>query len=153
MACLNYYSMDRHSDVFSLICPAWTINVGVSPLYFSCFFAVCPWCIYNGIASAFIYISFSASMRDAMKFFTGTNHERLMTNLFHRLGICSTICCLSSKGLHTSCILIALHLSSEKCFLPIPNNCWKTPHVGLILQLMVLEYTESIAYGQQFLIL
>ena len=102
-----------------LTCHVCTITVGVSLLCFRCCVYVCPRCICNGIASAFVSASFSASMRAAVPYFPGTTFPRLIVTSCIIIDICSTIFCLSHKSLHTSCILIGMKQPSKKCFLPI----------------------------------
>ena len=108
MACLNYSSVGIGIVVVLLICTAFT--VGVSPLYFIFFVAVCPWCICTGIASAFIYASFSDTMRADMPCFSGTTLAHIIATSCRILDRCSTLCGISSKSLHTLC---------KKCFPPI----------------------------------
>ena len=70
--------MGRDSVVVLLICLVCTITMGVSLLSFRFYVSVCSWYICTGIASTFIYASFSASMRAAMPCFLGTNLARLI---------------------------------------------------------------------------
>ena len=67
--------------------------------------SVCPWCICTGIASAFIYASFSASMRADMPCFTGTNLACLVATSCYSLDSCSTLICLNPNAFHTLYIL------------------------------------------------
>ena len=119
MACIHYSSVGRHSVVVSLIWLACTITVFFSPFSFFCFVEVCPWCIFTGISFAFIYASFSANTRAMMPYFTGITIARLIATSWLRLEICSTIFCLSSKALRTSCKLIGLYIPYEMFLLPI----------------------------------
>ena len=119
VAWLQYCYVGIHSVVVSFICPMCTINVGVSYLYFCCCVDVCPWYTCTGIASAFIYDSFCASMRAEMPCFPGTTIAHIISTSFHRLENCSTLWCLSPKTLHNFCILIGLQNLTEKCFPPI----------------------------------
>ena len=120
------------SFVVLLICHTCTITAVISFLSFGFFFAVCLWCICTVIASTFIYTSFSASMRAYMLFFPVTTISRIIAAYFHRLYRCSTISCLNSKSLHTSCILIGLQYPSGKWFpsIHIPNALLKNSSCG-----------------------
>ena len=111
--------MGRHSTVVSLICTTCTITVVVLFLSFICCVSVFPRCIYTGIASAFIYASFSANMRATMPCFTGITISRLISALCLIIYRCYTLCYLSPKAVHTSCILIGLQQPPEKYFPPI----------------------------------
>ena len=115
------------------ICPACTITVGVSLLFFSCCVSVCPWCICTDIYDAFIYASFSARMMAAMPCFPGTTLDRLRDNSCVRLVRCSTIICLNPKALHTSYIMIRLQKPPKKLFPPIhiPKALLKNSSRGL----------------------
>ena len=68
----------------------------------------------TGIASAFNFASFSASMRADMPSFPGTTIAHLIANSCHRPDSYSTLSCLNHKALHNVCILIGLHQPYEK---------------------------------------
>ena len=119
VSCIESSSVGIYSVMVSLICPACTITVGVSLLFFFCCVSVCTWCICDGIASDFISASFSAIMRDYMPCFTCTTLAHLIDTSCRRLDSCSTISCLNPKALHNLCILIGIQHPSEKCFPPI----------------------------------
>ena len=105
--------------MFLLIYPKFTVTLGISPLSFRFFYAVCPWCICTDIAFAYISASFSASMRADVPCFSVTALARLRAISFRRLGSFSALFFLSPKAIHTLCILIDLHHPSKKCFPPI----------------------------------
>ena len=132
-----------------------TINMGVSYLYLRCFVSVCPWFICNGIASAFIYDSFSTIISTTLPCFSGTNIACHINTLFDRLDSCSTLFYISYKLLHNLWILSGLQHPSKQCFhLSISQkNCWKSPHMDLKLQLMALSHPDNIPDEQKLLIL
>ena len=86
-----------------------------------------------------------------MPCFTGTTIASIIDDSCLRLDSCSTLCCLSSREVHTLWILIGLQHPSEKQFhLAISHNhYWKTPLVGLLVQSTSLVYPENILGGQQ----
>ena len=79
------------SVVILLICPACTVPVVIPTLALGFLVAVCLWYICTGIASAFIYASFSASIRSDMPFFSGTYLARLIDTSCRRIEICYTM--------------------------------------------------------------
>ena len=114
MVCLHSYSVGIHSVVVPLICITCTITVGISPLSFRFIFAVYLWCIFTGIASAFIYASFSTNMRSSMPCFPGISLARIIAIYIRKLDRCSNLFCLSPRSLNTFCIMIVLQLPTEK---------------------------------------
>ena len=76
--------------------------------------------------------SFSANMKATMTCFPGTILTRLIYTSFIRIDICSTLFCLITKAIHTSCILIGLQQPPEKCFPPIhiPTELLKKSSCG-----------------------
>ena len=108
--------MGRHSVIFSLICPAFTINLGVSYLSVIYFVTVFTWHICTGIASDFVSAYFSASMRADMPCFPGTTLSRIIAISCRRLASCSTLCRLNPNALYTTCIIIDLQQPSQECF-------------------------------------
>ena len=129
----------------------WVFNY----FYFSCSVSVYHWCICTGIASAFFFTYFSASMRACIPCFPGATIACLIATSFHSLDNRSTQICLNPKALHTSCILIHLHQPSENIFPPIHKvkALLKNIHVGLILQLMALAHPANILGVQTLLML
>ena len=138
-----------------LIWPTCIINVGVSPLSFSCFVVVLPLCIFTRIASAFISAYFSASIRSGMPFFTGTTIARLIATSFQSIDSCSNLSCLNPKDLYTSCTIIGTHHPSEKYCPPIhiPSALLKITRVGLILKSMALDHPSTMMVGEKLLMI
>ena len=147
--------MGRHSVLFSLICPACTITMGISLLSFRCFVAICLWCICTGIANAFISASVSASIRDNMLCFPGTTLSRIIATSCRRLDSRYNLFCLIPRALHTSCILIGMQHPSEKRFpsIHIPKVPLKIPHMGLKLKSTARAHPVNILGGQMLLML
>ena len=67
-----------------------------------------------------------------MSCFPGTTLARLVATYCRSINSCSTLFYLSTKALHTSCIMIGLHQPSETFFTPIhiPNTLLKKSSCG-----------------------
>ena len=102
-----------------------------SLLYFGYFVAVYPWCICTSIYHTFIYAHFSSNMRASMSCFPGTTLYRLIDTSCRSIDICYNILLISTKSLHTLCILIGMQ-HPHKLFLPIhiPKQLLKNSSCG-----------------------